>query len=217
MNIGKKLDALKGNRSYNDFTQDILNKTGYEIHWTTLQKYITGQRTPSIKTLEILAEYANMPLSYFVDEDDELSKKVVRLEKLKRIKKDHDELTKTVDIPILGQVPAGEPNRQYETSEGFYPIPMVLHNGETFALRIRGDSMIDVGIENGDLVMVRQQPTAEVGQTIIARIGDEVTCKRFYIKNGRPVLEPANSKYKTIEPNELEIVGVVTKIIRELE
>lgn len=217
MNIGKKIELIKGDMTYQDFAQDIFNKTGHEIHWTTLQKYITGQRRPSLRTLDILAEYSNNPVSYFVEDNKELKDKVIRLEKLKSLKKDYDELTKIKEIPILGNVPAGNPNLQFETDEGFYPIPAVLYKGESFALRIRGDSMIGVGIEDGDLVLVRQQPVAEIGQTVIARIGDEVTCKRFYVRNGKPVLEPANSKYKTIEPDELEIIGVVTKMIREFE
>lgn len=216
-NIGKKIEKIKSDMTYIDFAQDILKKTGHEIHWTSLQKYITGQRTPSLKTLEILAEYARLPVTYFVEENEELKEKVVRLQKLKYLKQKYEELTKVITIPILGQVPAGEPNQQYEINEGYYPIPMAIHKGETFVLKIKGDSMIDVGIEDGDLVLVRQQPTAEIGQTVIARIGDEVTCKRFYIRNGRPVLEPANAKYKTIEPDELEIIGIVTKIIREFE
>lgn len=217
MNIGKKIENIKGDMTFEKLAQDILDKTGHEIHWTSLQKYVSGQRNPSLRTLEVLANYSNHPITYFVEEDIELTKKVARLEKLRQLKKDYDKLTKIIEIPILGSVPAGEPNIQYENLEGYYPVPYVLYKDESFVLKIKGDSMIGVGIEDGDIVLVRQQPTAEIGQTVIARIGDEVTCKRFYIRNNRPVLEPANSKYKTIEPDELQIIGVVTKIIRELD
>lgn len=217
--IGKKVKELKGNMTYEDFAKDIRNKTGYDIHWTTLQKYITGKRTPSIKTLEILAQYANKPLSFFVEEVPELRKKVERLEELKELKSQRDKLTEIIDIPILGEVPAGEPVEVGEEYiEGYYPLPKALYRREHFALRVKGDSMIDVGIEPGDLILVRKQPTAEIGQTVIARVNEsEVTCKRFYIKNGRPVLEPANARYKTIEPEQLEIIGIVTRVIRDLD
>lgn len=218
LKIGAKIEALKGSMTYEELSKDIFEKTGHEIHWTTLQKYATGKRNPSLKALEIISTYSGKPLSYFVnDASDNIRKKVSRLEKLKDLRDRHGELTKVIDIPILGEVPAGEPSNIEEYIEGYHPIPKAISKGEDFALRVRGDSMIDVGIEPGDLLLIRKQPVAEQGQTVIARIGDEITCKRFYLRHGRPVLEPANSRYKTIEPEELEIIGVVTRFIRELE
>jgi len=217
MDLGNKIDKIRNNLSYIEFSKAIAQKTGHEISPSSLHKYTTNQRNPSYKMLEIIATYGDVPITFFFDKGNPLYEKVKRLDKLKKLNKDYSDLKMIKEIPILGQVPAGEPNSHPEIFEGNYPLPMSIYNNESFALRIKGDSMLDVGIEHGDLVLVRKQSTAEMGQTIIARIGDEVTCKRFYIKNGLPVLEPANLKYKTIEPRELEIVGIVTKIIKELE
>lgn len=216
--IGKKLAQIKGTMTFEELSDAIYNKVGHRLHWTTLQKYITGKRTPSLKTLEILADYSKRPISFFVeDEDSELYAKVTRLEKLRKIKENYEQEMQVVHIPLLGKVPAGDPNLQEENLECSIPVPQCFYKKETFALKVKGDSMVGVGIDDGDVIFVRQQPTAEIGQTIIARIGDEVTCKRFYIRNGRPVLEPANSKYSRIEPEELEIIGVVTRVCKEID
>lgn len=68
-NIKEKINLLKENKSYQDFSEDIFVKTGYRIHYTTLQKYVTGIREPSKKTLKVLAEYSKKPISWFFDED----------------------------------------------------------------------------------------------------------------------------------------------------
>ena len=69
-NIKEKIDILKGNRSYQDFAEDIYNKTGCRVHYTTLQKYITGKREPSKRLLKVLADYSKKPISWFLDEKD---------------------------------------------------------------------------------------------------------------------------------------------------
>lgn len=215
--IGKKIAQVKGTMSYEEMSDDIYNKTGHRLHWTTLQKYVTGTRNPTIKMLEILSDYSKRPISFFVqDEESELFAKVARLDKLRLIKETYEKTMDVVHIPLLGAVPAGDPNLQEENIEDIIPVPKCVYNKETFALRIKGDSMIGVGIDDGDIVYVKKQPKAEIGQTIIARIGDEVTCKRYYVKNGRPVLEPANGKYARIEPAQLEIVGVVTRVCKKI-
>jgi repressor LexA len=122
-----------------------------------------------------------------------------------------------VEIPILGFVPAGGPVMTDENFEGHIPLPKMLIKGEKdFCLKVRGDSMEDVGINDGDLILVHPQPVAENGQTIIARINGEVTCKRFYRTNNMCRLEPANQKYKPIDCKDIEIIGIVTKVIKEI-
>lgn len=120
-------------------------------------------------------------------------------------------------LPIIGIVPAGMPILAEENIEGYMPLPSKFVKGENdFLLKVRGDSMEDVNISDGDLILVHQQPTAENGQTVIARINGEVTCKRFYKTNGKCILEPANAKYKPIDCNDIEIVGIVTKVIKDV-
>ena len=84
-----------------------------------------------------------------------------------------------------------------------------------FALRVRGDSMINAAILSGDLVVVRPQQTADDGQIVVARIGDEATVKRLSRKKGQIWLLPENPDYEPIDGTEAEIIGIVRAVIRE--
>jgi len=125
--------------------------------------------------------------------------------------------TNIINMPILGFVPAGGPIMAEENIVDYIQFPKILVKSENdFCLKIHGDSMEDVGIDDGDLVLVHPQPVAENGQTVIARIDGEVTCKRFYRMNSKCKLEPANKKYKSIDCDDVEIIGVVKRIIKEI-
>ena len=115
-------------------------------------------------------------------------------------------------IPIVGVVTAGLPILAVENLEG-----SIAWEGDPtcFALRIKGDSMIGAGILDGDLVIVRPQPTANDGQIVIARIEDEATCKRLSHKNGQVWLLPENDAYSPIDGSEAELIGLVKAVIRE--
>jgi repressor LexA len=91
--------------------------------------------------------------------------------------------------------------------------------GELFSLRVRGDSMKDAGILDGDVVVVRRQPRADVGDIVVALVGDEATVKRFRVKRGRIELHPANDAYQPIvpEPGDVKILGKVVEVRRVLE
>ncbi len=119
--------------------------------------------------------------------------------------------TKTPQIPIVGVVTAGMPILAVENQEG-----TLFWEGEPdcFALRVRGDSMINAGILSGDLVVVRPQSMAEDGQIVVAMIEEEATVKRFRRKNGRIWLQPENPKYDVIESEELQILGLVKAVVR---
>lgn len=84
-----------------------------------------------------------------------------------------------------------------------------------FALRVRGDSMINAGILSGDKVVVRPQPTADDGQIVVARIGDEATVKRLRRRGGQIWLMPENDAYEPIDGTEAEIIGLVKAVVRE--
>ena len=85
-----------------------------------------------------------------------------------------------------------------------------------FALRVRGDSMINAGILSGDKVVVRPQPNADDGQIVVARIGDEATVKRLRRRGGRIWLMPENDNYAPIDGSEAEVIGLVKAVIRTL-
>ncbi len=114
-------------------------------------------------------------------------------------------------IPVVGVVTAGMPILAVENREG-----TVSWDGDPscFALRVRGDSMIGAGILSGDLVVVRPQQTADDGQIVVARIGDEATVKRLRRKKGQVWLMPENDAYEPIDGTEAEIIGLVRAVIR---
>ena len=115
-------------------------------------------------------------------------------------------------IPVIGVVTAGVPILAYENQEG-----TMAWDGDPgcFALRVRGDSMINAGILSGDKVVVRPQQTANDGQIVVARIGDEATVKRLRRRNGQVWLLPENDAYEPIDGTEAEIIGLVKAVIRE--
>ena len=115
-------------------------------------------------------------------------------------------------IPVVGMVTAGEPILAWENREG-----TIAWDGDPncFALRVRGDSMINAGILSGDKVVVRPQQTAYDGQIVVARIGDEATVKRLSHKNGQVWLLPENDSYAPIDGSEAELIGIVKAVVRE--
>ena len=119
---------------------------------------------------------------------------------------------RTGQIPVVGVVTAGLPILAVENQEGF-----IAWEGDPscFALRVRGDSMIGAGILSGDMVVVRPQPTADDGQIVVARIGDEATVKRLSRKNGGIWLLPENPAYDPIDGSEAELIGIVKAVHRE--
>jgi len=125
----------------------------------------------------------------------------------------------TVMVPLLGRVPAGPLDLAIEDLEGHLPVQTRSSPGELFSLRVRGDSMKDAGILDGDVVVVRRQPRAESGDIVVAMVGDEATVKRFRFKRGRIELHPENDAYRPIvpEPGDVKILGKVVEVRRVLE
>ena len=115
-------------------------------------------------------------------------------------------------IPVLGVVTAGIPILAFENQEG-----TMAWDGDPscFALRVRGDSMINAGILDGDKVVIYPQQTAMDGQIVVARIGDEATVKRLSRKNGEVWLMPENDAYEPIDGREAELIGLVKAVVRE--
>ena len=114
-------------------------------------------------------------------------------------------------IPIVGVVTAGVPILAVENQEGTMPW----NDPGCFALRVRGDSMINAGILSGDKVVVRPQPSADDGQIVVARIEDEATVKRLRRRNGQFWLMPENDNYSPIDGTNAEIIGIVKAVVRE--
>jgi repressor LexA len=126
-------------------------------------------------------------------------------------------LTATREVPVLGRVPAGKPFHSEENIEGLLSIPDDISSGKTFALQVKGDSMIGAGIMDGDRVIVKQQETAENGEIVCALIDGEATLKRFFKKDGVVTLKAENEKYAPIvvSEGEFRIAGRIVGLLRK--
>ena len=120
-------------------------------------------------------------------------------------------------IPVVGTVPAGEPLLAAENIETRLPIPEGMFSGdELFMLRVSGDSMVEAGILDNDLVVVSHQPTAEPGEVVVALLDDEATVKHFYPREDSIELRPANAAMEPIISRNVQIIGKVVGVIRTL-
>jgi repressor LexA len=120
-----------------------------------------------------------------------------------------------VNVPILGTVTAGQPILATENIEDYLPVlPSFLHNKQTFVLHVKGDSMINAGIFDGDLILVEKQETARNGEIVVALIEDSVTVKRFYKESDHIRLQPENDALEPIIVDNCSIVGKVIGLCR---
>ena len=125
-----------------------------------------------------------------------------------------------IRVPVLGTIACGIPKFAEENIEEYVRLPVALFGkGNFFILRAYGDSMIEAGIDNGDLVLIRQQNYADEGQIVVALMEDEATLKRFYPepKKHRIRLHPENSRMDDIYVDNCEIQGVAVKVLKDLE
>jgi repressor LexA len=127
-----------------------------------------------------------------------------------------DATAHAVAVPLLGLVAAGTPIEPVETPETVTLPEELLGRGETFALRVRGDSMVDEGILDGDLLVVESRPHANDGATVVALVRGEATVKKLYRQRGRVRLEPANARRAPIvvRADEVQVRGVVVAVVR---
>ncbi len=118
-------------------------------------------------------------------------------------------------IPIIGTVAAGQPIFAQQNIEGYFPVPAdIVPSGETFVLRVKGDSMINVGIFDGDQIFVQQCNTARNGDIVVALVEDSATVKTFYKENGYIRLQPENDAMEPIIVQECAILGKVFGVFR---
>lgn len=124
--------------------------------------------------------------------------------------------TTAATIPFLGRVAAGAPIEAVEMAEAVEVPESLLAGGNNFALQVQGESMIDEGIRDGDVLIIRKQDHANNGQTVVAQIEGEATIKKFYQRDGRVELRPANEEVKplVVPAEKVEIIGVVVGLVR---
>ena len=120
-----------------------------------------------------------------------------------------------VNVPLIGQVAAGQPLLAVENITGYFPIPAeFIPKEEVFMLNVKGESMVNAGIYDGDQIIVKQQSTASNGEIVVALVDDSATVKRFYKENGHIRLQPENDFMEPIIVDSCEIIGKVIGLIR---
>ena len=120
-----------------------------------------------------------------------------------------------VNVPIVGQVAAGEPILAQQNIENYFPIPVdFMPNSQTFLLKVKGESMINAGILDGDMVLVEETPSASNGDMVVALVDDGATVKTFYKEEGIFRLQPENDFMDPIIVKEVTILGKVIGVFR---
>ena len=122
-----------------------------------------------------------------------------------------------VNVPLIGTVAAGQPIFATENYEGVYSIPSNFFTGEDlFMLNVKGDSMINIGMYDGDKIVVRKQETADNGDIVVALVDDSATVKRFFKRNGKIILHPENDNMEDFVFTDVRILGKVIGLMRNI-
>lgn len=123
-----------------------------------------------------------------------------------------------INVPIVGQVTAGQPILAVENIEDTFPLPRdFIRDQEVFMLRVQGDSMVGVGIYDGDYAVVRRQSVANNGDIVVALLGDEATIKRFYLERDHVRLQPENPLLEPIRSRDVKVLGRVIGLLRRMD
>ena len=124
---------------------------------------------------------------------------------------------KVVTVPLVGTVAAGQPIFATENYEGIYSIPKNFFIGEDlFMLNVKGDSMINIGMFDGDKIVVKKQETADNGDIVVALVDDSATVKRFFKRNGKIILHPENDDMQDFVFENVQILGKVVGLMRNI-
>jgi repressor LexA len=122
-----------------------------------------------------------------------------------------------VNVPVVGQVTAGEPILAQQNIEDYFPLPkQMVHRDTVFLLKVRGDSMVNAGIMDGDYVIVRQQASANNGEIVVAMLEEEATVKRYFRESDHIRLQPENDLYEPLRSPHISVVGKVIGVFRHL-
>jgi repressor LexA len=122
-----------------------------------------------------------------------------------------------IKVPLIGTVAAGEPIFAQENYEDYYSIPSnMFHGDDMFMLTVQGSSMINIGMFNGDKIIVQKQNTAENGEIVVALVDDSATVKRFFKRNGKFILHPENDDMEDFVFDDVTILGKVVGLLRSL-
>lgn len=170
---------------------------------------------PTVREIETAMDYHSPSSAQYMLNSLEKAGYIERDPLMKRTVRIKGFDTKAYHVPLVGTVTAGQPILAIESIEDYIPVPVKNKGKNMFALKVRGDSMINAGILDGDMVIVEKTPVASNGEIVVALIGDEATVKRFYKEKGHFRLQPENDIYEPIIVKEVMILGKVNMVIRK--
>ena len=193
-------------REVYDFIVETIKREGYSPSVRDIKDALSIKSTSTVHNYLLKLEHKG-----YIQKEQGKSR-TIRVDLL-----ENSVVQRTIRVPILGQVAAGVPILAVENHDGYIDFPLVKSSYATktlYALNIRGDSMIEEGIMDGDIVIVEKRTMADNGEIVVALIDDEATVKRFYREKGMFRLQPANSSMEPIYVHEVSILGVVVSCLR---
>jgi len=187
-----------------DFVSEYIKENGYSPYYEEI-----GQKF-GLSALSTVHEHITELVDKGYLEKDERKERGLYLPKKRK---------QYIEIPLVGEIACGQPIEVFEERGDFIKVAREQSlRGNVYALRAKGDSMINEGIFNNDIIIVKKQESADDGDTVVAIVdNNEATLKKLYHENGKIKLQPANPSFKAIYKKEVEIRGVVVKIIRNLK
>ena len=201
-----EIDLTKRQKEIFDFIKRSVDKTGYPPTVREIGKAVGLHSSSTVH-----AHLANLEKSGLLRRDPTKPRAIeVLVDKAKKAVRP--------GVPLVGQVAAGGPILAEENIEEYLEVPSVI-GGENadYILRVRGDSMIDAGILDGDFVVVQDAKEAINGEIVVALLGEEATVKRFFREKDRIRLQPANKDHKPIRTREAEVLGRVVGVFRSVK
>ena len=216
--MGNRAETTRKERAILKFIEEQVIENGYPPSVREIGKAIGLSSTATVHAyLEKLEKHG------FIKKQDKKGRtlKVIKGSDGNPIKKQSDKnfyaQKELVDVPIIGKITAGQPILAVENVTDTFPIPIdFVGNSESFMLTVRGESMIEAGILDGDYILVKKQNSARNGEIVVALIGEEATVKTFYKEKDHIRLQPENSTMDPIIVPDCKILGKVAGVFRKL-
>ena len=215
--MGNRAETARKEKAILKFIEDQVMDKGYPPSVREIGKAIGLSSTATVH-----AYLAKLEKQGFIKKEDKKGRtlKVIKGSDGKPVKKSNKNFytqKELVDVPIIGKITAGQPILAVENVTDTFPIPIdFVGNSESFMLTVRGESMIEAGILDGDYILVKKQDDARNGEIVVALIGEEATVKTFYKEKGHIRLQPENHTMDPIIVPDCKILGKVAGVFRKM-
>ena len=215
--MGTRAETTRKEKAILKFIEEQVIENGYPPSVREIGKAIGLSSTATVH-----AYLAKLEKQGFIKKEDKKGRtlKVIKGtdgQPLKRESKNFYAQREMVDVPVIGRITAGQPILAVENVTDTFPIPIdFVGNSESFMLTVRGESMIEAGILDGDYILVKKQNNANNGEIVVALIEDEATVKTFYKENGHIRLQPENHTMNPIIVPDCKILGKVAGVFRKM-